>query len=233
MLAIFEKEMKSYFHSILAYLFLALFWAAAAIYFTVYCLSYGLMDFGGYVFGSIPLLFLVIVPILTMRLMADEKKQKTDQLLITSPLRISEVILGKYLAVLTLFGIGVLGVLGYAFLLSFYGELNWTTTLTAGLGYYLVGAAFLAVGTFFSCCTESQAAAAVLTVATVLACYLLPNLAGFHEGFAKVVSWLSPLDRFDHFINGILDVSSIIYYLSLVGLFLFFSVQNVEKRRWN
>lgn len=287
MLAIYEKELKSYFHSMIAYLFLAVLWAASGVYFTVYCLYYGYMDFGQYVLSSITILFIIIVPVLTMRLMADEKKQKTDQLFLTAPVRVSSVILGKYLAVLTLFAIGLLGVFCYSIVLSFFGDMVWRINLTAFLGFFLMGACFLAIGTFISCCTESQVAAAAISFGVVLACFLLPNVVGlapgrarytfvmaavviiclalffyhethsiwiggaaggvgmialvaawivksswFDDGLSKIVNWISILDRYDNFLNGILDGSSIIYYLSFIGVFLYLSIQTIEKKRW-
>lgn len=287
MLAVYEKELKSYFHSMMAYLFLALFWAAGGVYFTVYCLSAGMMDFGQHVLSSITILFIVIVPILTMRLMADEKKQKTDQLFLTAPIRVSSVIIGKYLAVLTLFGIGLLGIFGYSVILSFFGDMVWRTNVTAFIGFFLMGACFLAIGTFISCCTESQAASAAISFGVVLGCFLLPGIVSlspgrarytfliagcavmllgvffYHEthsiaiggaaggvgiialvaawflkpslfdnGLSKMVSWISILDRYDNFINGIFDGSSIIYYLSFIGVFLYLSIQVIEKKRW-
>lgn len=288
MLAIMEKELKSYFHSMIGYLFLAVFWAAAAVYFTAYCLSYGVMDFGGYVLASITILFIVIVPVLTMRLMADEKKQKTDQLLLTAPVKASSIVIGKYLAVLVLYGIGLLGVFGFAVILSFFGDMAWKMVITAFIGFFLLGACFLAIGTFVSCCTESQVAAAAVSFGVVLLCFLLPNIVSlapgrarytfvivgffivlsalffYHEtkslpigagaavvgiggltaawfikpelfdnGLAKIVAWISILDRYDNFINGIFDASSIVYYLSFIVVFLFLSIQTIEKRRWN
>lgn len=288
MLAIMEKELKSYFHSMIGYLFLAVFWAAAAVYFTAYCLSYGVMDFGGYVLASITILFIVIVPVLTMRLMADEKKQKTDQLLLTAPVKASSIVIGKYLAVLVLYGIGLLGVFGFAVILSFFGTMVWKMVITAFIGFFLLGACFLAIGTFVSCCTESQVAAAAISFGVVLLCFLLPNIVSlapgrarytfvivgffivllamffYHEtkslpigagaavvgigglaaawfikpelfdnGLAKMVAWISILDRYDNFINGIFDASSIVYYLSFIVVFLFLSIQTIEKRRWN
>lgn len=288
MLAIMEKELKSYFHSMTGYLFLAVFWAVAGIYFTVYCLAGGRMDFGGYVLSSITILFIAIVPVLTMRLMTDEKKQKTDQLLLTAPIRSTSIILGKYLAVLIVYAIGLLGVFGYAVILSFFGDMVWKTTLTAFVGFFLLGACFLAIGTFISCCCDSQVAAAAVSFGITLLCFLLPSIANyapgrarytfvilgvailclafffysetksvkigavsgvigigalvaawfikadlFDNGIARMVDWVSILDRYDNFVNGIFDASSIIYYLSFIVVFVFLSIRTVEKRRWN
>lgn len=288
MLAIMEKELKSYFHSMTGYLFLAVFWAVAGIYFTVYCLAGGRMDFGGYVLSSITILFIAIVPVLTMRLMTDEKKQKTDQLLLTAPIRSTSIILGKYLAVLIVYAIGLLGVFGYAVILSFFGDMVWKTTLTSFVGFFLLGACFLAIGTFISCCCDSQVAAAAVSFGITLLCFLLPSIANyapgrarytfvilgvaiiclafffynetksvkigvvsgvigigalvaawfikadlFDNGIARMVDWVSILDRYDNFVNGIFDASSIIYYLSFIVVFVFLSIRTVEKRRWN
>lgn len=143
MRAIYIKEMKSYFHSLSAYLFLALFLAISGVYFSVICMSYGYTDYAANIYSNITIIFIIIVPILTMRLMAEERKQKTDQLLLTSPVRVTGIILGKYLAVLTLLLGAVVITFLQAAVLSMYGDVNWLTVLTGGLGYFLVEPAFL------------------------------------------------------------------------------------------
>ncbi len=288
MRAIYIKEMKSYFHSLSAYLFLALFLAISGVYFSVICMSYGYTDYAANIYSNITIIFIIIVPILTMRLMAEERKQKTDQLLLTSPVRVTGIILGKYLAVLTLLLGAVVITFLQAAVLSMYGDVNWLTVLTGGLGYFLVGASLLAIGLFISSITESQMIAAGISFGVVLLCMLLPNLSDivpgrarytyivcgivivllawffyeetkswkagvitmvlgaavlglfawrtselFDNGLSKIIDWFSIMDRFNDFCSGILNASSIIYYLSFIAVFIFLSIQTIEKRRWN
>ena len=288
MRAIYIKEMKSYFHSLSAYLFLALFLAISGVYFSVICMSYGYTDYAANIYSNITIIFIIIVPILTMRLMAEERKQKTDQLLLTSPVRVTGIILGKYLAVLTLLLGAVVITFLQAAVLSMYGDVNWLTVLTGGLGYFLVGAILLAIGLFISSITESQMIAAGISFGVVLLCMLLPNLSDivpgrarytyivcgivivllawffyeetkswkagvitmvlgaavlglfawrtpelFDNGLSKIIDWFSIMDRFNDFCSGILNASSIIYYLSFIAVFIFLSIQTIEKRRWN
>lgn len=288
MRAIYIKEMKSYFHSLSAYLFLALFLAISGVYFSVICMSYGYTDYAANIYSNITIIFIIIVPILTMRLMAEERKQKTDPLLLTSPVRVTGIILGKYLAVLTLLLGAVVITFLQAAVLSMYGDVNWLTVLTGGLGYFLVGASLLAIGLFISSITESQMIAAGISFGVVLLCMLLPNLSDivpgrarytyivcgivivllawffyeetkswkagvitmvlgaavlglfawrtpelFDNGLSKIIDWFSIMDRFNDFCSGILNASSIIYYLSFIAVFIFLSIQTIEKRRWN
>lgn len=287
MKAIYLKEMKSYFHSLSAYLFLALFLAISGVYFSVICMSYGYTDYAANVYPNITIIFVIIVPILTMRLLAEERKQKTDQLLLTSPVRVSGIVLGKYFAVLTLLLVAVLITFCQAATLSFYGDVNWKTILTGGIGYFLLGASLLAIGLFISALTDSQMIAAGISFGVVLICMLLPNLSDivpgrarytyivcaaivlvlawfffeqtkswkigililvlggaglgaaayfkpelFDNGLSKIIDWFSIMDRFNDFCSGILNASSVIYYLSFIAVFIFLSIQTIEKRRW-
>ena len=266
MKAIYLKEMRSYFHSLAAYIYFALFIAATGVYFSVICMSYGYTDYSQYVFSNSTILYIVIVPILTMRLFAEEKKQRTDQLLYTSPIRPGSIVLGKYLASVTLLAMSML----------------------VSLGYFLLGACLMAVGMFVSSITDNQMIAAALSFAVVLFCMLLPNISNvvpgrarytylvcvlavllvawffydetknmkitagvgiagiavigvlskvkpalFDNGLSKIIDWFSVLDRFNDFCSGILNASSIVYYVSFIAVFLFLTMQGIEKRRWN
>ena len=150
MKAIYLKEMRSYFHSLAAYIYFALFIAATGVYFSVICMSYGYTDYAQYVFSNSTILYIVIVPILTMRLFAEEKKQRTDQLLYTSPIRSGSIVFGKYLASVTLLAFSMLVSIIEAGVLSMFGNVNWKTVLTGCLGYFLLGACLMAVGMFVS-----------------------------------------------------------------------------------
>lgn len=288
MKAIYLKEIRSYFHSLAAYLYFALFIAATGVYFSIICMSYGYTDYAQYVFSNCTILYIIIVPILTMRLFAEEKKQKTDQLLYTSPIRVGSIVFGKYLASVTLLALSMVVSILEVGVLSVFGTVNWKTVLTGCLGYFLLGASLMAVGMFLSSLTENQMIAAALSFAFVLFCMLLPNVADvvpsrarytyivcviailllawffydetkslkitaavavigaavlavtakvngdlFDNGLAKIIDWFSVLDRFNDFCTGILNASSIVYYLSFIAVFLFLTMQGIEKRRWN
>ena len=169
MKAIYLKEMRSYFHSLAAYIYFALFIAATGVYFSVICMSYGYTDYSQYVFSNSTILYIVIVPILTMRLFAEEKKQRTDQLLYTSPIRPGSIVLGKYLASVTLLAMSMLVSLIEAGVLSMFGSVSWKTVLTGCLGYFLLGACLMAVGMFVSSITDNQMIAAALSFAATAA----------------------------------------------------------------
>ena len=169
MLAVYKKELKSYFTSVIGWVFIAFFLILVGLYFMVYNLMNGYTDFSP-VFSGVELFFiLLLVPVLTMRIIAEENRQKTDQLLYTSPVSITKIILGKYLALITLFGIAMLVVCLYPLILS--GLVKQVATGTEAvdfaiaygsiLGFFLLGAAYIAIGMFISSLTESQVIAAV------------------------------------------------------------------------
>ena len=177
MAAIYKKELRQYFHSMIGFVFLAFFLAIVGIY----TCGYNLM--GGYgnfelTLGSITFLLVILIPLVTMRLVAEEKKQKTDQLLYTSPVSVEKIILGKYFAVLTLFAI-VVGVLClYPLLLRHYGtDVQLAPAYSALIGFFLLGSSYLAVGLFLSSLTESQAIAAVISFLTLLVSHLMESLS--------------------------------------------------------
>lgn len=287
MWTIYKKEMKSYMHSMLPYLYAAVILAVSSIYFCAYCFSYGISDYATYVIQNLTILFLIIVPILTMRLVAEERKQKTDQLLLTSPIRIIDVILGKYLAVLSVFFFSIIVFLFHAGILSRFGDISWKTVLTGCFGYFLLGASLLAIGVFVSSISENSFVAAGISFGVSLLVILLPNLTNmvpqrarytylfaaiviiclaaffykqtnnikiaagvlvagacveggcahffpdvFDNGLAKIINWCSVLDRFTDFCTGVLNVSSIVYYLSFILVFIMLSVFTIEQRRW-
>ncbi len=176
MILIYQKEMKSYFHSLTAYLFFALFLAASGIYFSVICLNKGYGDYARYVLANISFVYIVLVPMLTMRLLAWEREQKTDQLLLTAPISVRSVVLGKYLAAASLLAGAMLVCLAEAGILSAYVQVNWPGTLAGIAGFFLLGLCLLAIGTFISSCMTNSMAAGTLTFSIILLLMLLPNL---------------------------------------------------------
>ena len=287
MTAIYRREVDAYFHSMVGCLYIAVLLFFSGIYFMANNLSIGYTHYS-YAISGQAVILLLAVPVLTMRSMAEDRRSRADQLLLTSPVRVTGIILGKYLAVLTLLLGAVVITFLQAAVLSMYGDVNWLTVLTGGLGYFLVGASLLAIGLFISSITESQMIAAGISFGVVLLCMLLPNLSDivpgrarytyivcgivivllawffyeetkswkagvitmvlgaavlglfawrtpelFDNGLSKIIDWFSIMDRFNDFCSGILNASSIIYYLSFIAVFIFLSIQTIEKRRWN
>lgn len=185
MLAVYKKELRSYFTSMIGWVFIAFFLILVGLYFMVYNLMNGMTNFS-YVFQGIELFFiLLLVPVLTMRIVAEENRQKTDQLLYTSPVSISKIILGKYFALITLLGIAMLVVCLYPLILS--GLVKGVATGTesvdfaiaygSALGFFLLGSAYIAIGMFISSLTESQVIAAVVSGVFMIFTYLMTALA--------------------------------------------------------
>lgn len=185
MLAVYKKELRSYFTSMIGWVFIAFFLILTGLYFMVYNLMNGMTNFS-YVFQGIELFFiLLLVPVLTMRIVAEENRQKTDQLLYTSPVSISKIILGKYFALITLFGISMLVVCLYPLILSGLVKSAATGTESvdfaiaygSALGFFLLGSAYIAIGMFISSLTESQVIAAVVSGVFMIFTYLMTSLA--------------------------------------------------------
>lgn len=167
MFAIYKKEMRTYFTSIVGYLFLGFFLALIGLYFYGQNLLSGYPNFG-YALYSVMMFFILLVPMITMRIMAEENKQKTDQLLYTSPISVTKIILGKYLSILSMFGIVMLITCLYPLILSKYGTVNFKMSYACILAFFLMGAAYMAIGMFISSVTESQAFAAIMTFVVII-----------------------------------------------------------------
>jgi ABC-2 type transport system permease protein len=184
-------------------------------------------------FHNMSIVLIFVIPLLTMRLLAEEKKTGTDELLYTSPLTVGQIVLGKYLAALILLVV----LLGLTAILSIFvfalGNPELAPWLTGYLGLFLMGAAFIAVGLFFSSLTENQIVAATLTLMTLLLFLLLNWVSALGSGaWTKVVSYLSFSEHFEDLTRGILDTKDIVYYLSVSCLGLFLTHSVLQSRRW-
>lgn len=287
MLAIYKKELKSYLTSMQGYVFMAFIMLVLGIYFTAYNLNYASPDFGT-TLNSVTFVFLIITPILTMRILAEEKRNKTDQLLFTSPVPIWKIVFGKYLGMMTIYLIPVVITLFYPLILAKYGTVSYPMTLTAIVGFFFLGCANIAVGLFLSSITESQVIAAVLTFVVLFCSFVMNGIESFfsqtamasmlafavlavliamvvyqmtkdniltgitgvvllgavviiyivksslYEGaIQKLLDLLAIANHFDNFVGGILDFSGIVYMLSVICIFIFLTVQSIQKRRWS
>ena len=286
MKAIFKKEFRVYMTSMLGFVFIFFILLVCGIYYTFYNISYSYLELGP-AMSSASIVLLIAAPILSMSTLAEERKKKTDQLLLTSPVRVKDIILGKYFALESVFLISMLVVCFYPLILSRFGTINFVSNYTAVAGFFLLGSAELAIGVFASSLAENQIIAAVICFALLFVSNMVRNLSNLISDTASasffilffviliLAFWLYSmirsalaaglaalaaeavlavlylvkssifegavqkiLDAFDlsshtdNFINGIFDVKGVIYFLSVIVIFLFLSVQKVEKRRW-
>ncbi|MDD4493919.1 MAG: ABC transporter permease [Eubacteriales bacterium] len=232
MLAIYKKELKTYFNSPVAYVVIGLFIFLTSIFFLPN-MQYQYGDFNSNL-STLGYILIFLIPILTMRLIAEDRKNGSEILLITSPVKLSSIVLGKYLAAFTVFLIMTVLTLIYPIILVSFGGL-FTAQLVGGyIGFILLGACFLAVGIFVSSLTESQTVAAIVGIVSLLVMWLADVLADLVGGIgATVLNWFSVLSRYKDFEMGILSLEPVVYYLSFITVFLFATIMVTEKRRWS
>lgn len=287
MTAVYKRELRSYITSMTGYLFIFFILLLTGIYFSAYQLDIAYPKFE-YTLSAMTFVFLICVPILTMRTLAEERKQKTDQLLLTSPVSVGKIIMGKYLALVTVFAVPMAIICFYPLVMSKFGDISFGTAYTAVLGFFLLGCANLAIGVFISSLTESQVIAAVLTFVLLFAFFMMNGISSFFSegslstcitfgllilavsiiiysmiknfvisalvcvigeiilvavyminssffagGIQKVLQIFNLSGHFDNFANGIFDINGIVYYLSVIAVCVFLTVQSIVKRRWN
>jgi len=232
MKTIFKKEMNHYFKNMAGYIFLAIFLVITGYYFTVNNLLAQSNDVKEY-FNTMIFTLMFLIPILTMRLFAEERKSKTDQVLFTSPIKILDIVLGKYIAVCVVFLMGLAVTFAYVITIGVLGELELFTVIGCYVGIIFAAGSFIAMGLFVSSITENQIVAAILTYAILLGFYVINLLADYVNNPLMVVilDWLAIFRRFSEFSMGIFNPSTLLYYISLSGLFLFLTVCSVTRKR--
>ena len=248
---VFKKEMRLYFGSPVAYAFLALFLLIAGWMFSQIFLIYSEMSMRSFmqpmgaqnlnptesvmrpVFSNMSVVLLFFIPMLTMRLFAEEKRAGTMELLLTYPVRDGAVLIGKYAAALALYAIMLAFTLLYPALLAYFARVEWGPLVTGYLGLLLMGSTFLAVGIFASSLTENQIVASLITFGVLLIFWVLGWSADAVGGpWGKVLSDLSILEHYDTFAKGILDTKDVIYYVNFTIFALFLTLRSLEARRW-
>ena len=236
MLAIYKKELRSYFHSFIGCLFIGVSLFFIGLYYFVYCLLYGYPYFS-YVINSVVVLFMLTVPVLTMRIMAEERRSKTDQLILTAPVRVSRIVLGKFLALLTILAVPTAVSAVYPLILLRFGSVPLGECYLALLAFFLYGTVSIAIGLLVSSLTESQVIAAVLGFVLLFVGYMMPSLCGLISSTGNVLTHILGLydlqTPFVMMLNGTLDVGSVVYFLSLTALVLFLTCQSIQKRRYS
>jgi ABC-2 type transport system permease protein len=248
---IFKKEMRLYFTSPVAYVVLAVFLVISGYFF------YSIFNFFAMasmqaamnpqmardltvtesvlrpLFSNISVILLLLIPLLTMRLFAEERRAGTIELLLTYPVRDGAVLVGKYAAALTLYALMLVFTFTYPALLAYFARVEWGPLVTGYLGLLLMGATFLAVGLFASSLTENQIVASLITFGVLLIFWVLGWSADAVGGtWGKVLSDLSILEHYDTFAKGILDTKDVIYYLNFTIFALFLTLRSLEARRW-
>lgn len=287
MSAVFKHELRNDFHSLTAYVFGAFLLAFTGIGAMLYNIQAAVSNFE-YVLSFGSLVFVVIVPVLTMRVIAEERRQKTDQLLYSLPITTSQVIAGKYLALLVVYLIPLCIISLYPLIFAQFGEVCLLTAYGSILAFFVMGAALIALGVFISSLTDNQGLAAGIGVAVVLLNYYSVSLSEYVSATAvgsaialavialllgaviyhltrngnlaywisfilvlgitalyvvdssvfegllpDIMEKLSLFERFNVFVNGVFDMTAIVFYVTVIAFFLFLSVQSLEKRRYN
>ncbi len=232
--AIFKREMKAYFTSPIAYIFIAVFYVYTGTYYVQANIAGATTDMT-YVFAGVFTLMMIMLPLLTMRLMSEEQKQKTDQCLLTAPVNLAEIVMGKFFAALCVFLCGMAIYIPYIIVLyKLAGSIAWATVLGNMLALLLLGACFISIGMFVSSLTENQIVAAIASFIIIMVFYMI-------DVFAQNVSvkWLSTVmaslgfyNRYIEFTNGIINITSIVFFLSAIFIANFLTVRVLEKRRW-
>lgn len=287
MIAIYKKELRAYFNSMIGWMFLAFMFLGVGFYHVMINLlqGYGLFT---YALSGVMIIIILIVPIFTMRIMAEEGRQKTDQLLYTAPISIVQIVLGKFFAMATIFAIGVAVLALYPLSMKSYGDVVYVQEYVSLLGFFLMGCVYMAIGMFISSLTNSQILAAVATIFTFLFSFFAASVADLFAAdsqtayrfmvvvwlmvaviaylmiknlFATIMIWvvgeavilltyrlkaelfdglivkifssLSITTHFDSFSYGLLSVSDVVYFVTVTVLFLFFTVQVINKKRWS
>lgn len=288
MRAIYKRELDSYFHSMIGYVFIAFFLAFTGVYFMAYNLNYGYPIFS-YVLSSLVFILLIAIPVLTMKSFSEDRKSRTDQLLLTAPVSLGQIVMGKYLAMVTVYLIPNLVFCLYPLVIKLQGNAYLLTDYCGILVFFLMGCVYISIGMFLSSLTESQIIAAISSFGVLLILYLWDGILGFLPSSAllnlvillvlltlvSVLVWhitgnpvmagilevvflaagiivyavnssvyesllsdvlgrlglTAPLT--DVVSSSLLDTGSIILYLSVIGLFIFLTMQSIQKRRWS
>lgn len=287
MKAIYKRELASYFHSMIGYVFMFLIFVVVGIYFNAYNLSYAYPSIS-VTLNNVTFIFLVAIPVLTMRVLAEERKQKTDQLLLTAPVSISKIVCGKYFALVSVYLIPMFIISLYPLILRIFGEISYIQNYSAILGFLLLGMTNIAIGLFVSSLTENPIVAAVLTFVVVFLGFLMSGIESLLSTSTKtsfiallvfaflfcLILWFMTKNsvvalttgivleaalvvlyivkssifeglltnilevfnfnaHFQSFISGTFDLTEVIYFISVIFVFIYLTIQSLKKRRWS
>lgn len=234
MVAILKREFHSYFSSAIGYVFLAVFYFFASLFFASYNLTGNTTSMSN-LFSSLIMVYVILIPILTMRLMCEEKKQKTDQLLLTSPVSLTGMVMGKFLAALSVFAMGLASTVVFALTMAAFVSVDTFVIFGNIVGMLLLAAALISIGLFISSMTESQIISAVGSICIILVLYLIGSFSSSvtNKILQTILSALSVSSRYTNFAMGIFNLGDAVYYFSIAAVFIFLTVRVLEKRRWS
>lgn len=236
MSAVFKKEFRSYFSSPIGYVVLAIMLVFAGFAFFTYNMYAGSTSLS-YVFYNIYQVNLMLVlPVLTMRLFSEEKRQKTDQALFTAPTSLTGIVIGKYLAALTLFALGLSITLVFAIIIAFQASPGWMMVIGNYLGMLLLGGMIISIGMLISSLTESQFIAALSTFGISFMLILMDNLGSIFQGVTwinTVISFLSINSRYYNFTSGLINYDDLVFFLSIQAMFIFLTIRVLDRKRWS
>ena len=232
--AILKRELGAYFSSATAYVVMAVYFFFSGLFFNFYVFSQNSTSLT-YVFSNMFYIIMFLIPIITMKTFAEEKKQKSDQALLTSPCSLTEIVLGKFLGAFVMYTICTCIFLVYAIVISFFAQPQWSVILCTFLGTLLLGGSMIAINVFISVLTESQVVAAVLGMGVGLIISMMSYFVSLVsiEWIKTVLEKISFMSYYENFTYGILSITDVVFFLSVIALFLFFTVRALEKRRWS
>ncbi len=239
MIAIMKREFASYFTSPLGYVFLAVFYGFSGLFLWMTCLSAGSANMSS-TFLWMFFIMMILIPVLTMRTMADDKRQKTDQLTLTAPVSLFGLVVGKFLAAFFIFLIGAAVMLVYALFLSAMvaqsgGTFGWASALGNLVGISLMGAVFISAGIFISSLTENQMIAAIGSIGVNILLCLFDVISNFVtvDIIKDIINSLSVFYKYQEFTYGIFSLKNILFFLSIIVIFNFMTMRVLERRRWS
>lgn len=239
MLSVLKREISSYFTSPLGYVFLAVFYGFSGLFLWMNCLVQGSADMSG-VFMMMFFVIVILIPVLTMRTMADDKRQKTDQLTLTSPVSLFGLIAGKFLAAFLVFLCAAAVLLIYALFIA--GAVSGTGNTFAWqsfwgnfIGLILMGGVFISVGVFISNLTENQMIAAIGSIGANIALCMFDIISTYIpvDAVKNVLSALTVFNKYSEFTYGLFSMKNILFFVSIIAIFLFLTMRTTEHRRWS
>ena len=234
MFAIVKRELASYFKSAIGFVVLAIFYFFSGIFFYGICLAGDTTNLS-YVFSDMFIIVLFVIPILTMKLFSEEKRQKTDQALLTTPISLTKVVLGKFISAFIMILICMVIFLIYSIVMSFFSTLQWSVILCNIFGLILLCGALISIGIFISSLTESQVIAAIASLAAGLVIYLMKAITSLIpiKSIAEFLNNFSFVAHYDDFTLGILSFSNVMFFITVTAMFVFFTVRILERKRWH
>lgn len=233
--AIFKRELSSYFNSAIAYIVMAVFFGFAGLFFTVTCFLSNTSSLS-YVFSNMFIIIVYLTPIIAMKSFSEEKRQKTDQALLTSPASLFEIVLGKFLGAFALYAICCVIFFVFGAVIQMFTPANWAVIICTTIGILLLGGALIAIDIFISALTESQVIAAIVGIAVGFIIYMMSNFVSMLssvEWLSAALNAISFTNYYQNFTYGILDLRDVVFFLSVIALFLFFTIRVFERKRWS